>query len=216
MKTLAHNPFVRIAHKSLACVLVFSIVNMRVWSLNSTDVTKATNASINTGAPADTISYDIIGQGILEWSRMNIDIKDAINTLEFTGTSGFAVLNRVAQEVNFNGNLNASGGHVFIVSPQGVILGPDASITASAFTASGLNISDTDFLNSIYRFQPFDGGLIGDLANYAAIHNVTDQVNFLGKTVLNKGTISLPEGGVVMMAAGGNVYLGEDGGKVFV
>ena len=34
MKTFAHNPFVRIAHKSLAYILVFSIVNMPVWALN--------------------------------------------------------------------------------------------------------------------------------------------------------------------------------------
>ncbi|MEN8126529.1 MAG: Ig-like domain-containing protein [Planctomycetota bacterium] len=216
MKTFAHNPFVRIAHKSIACILVFCIVNMPVWALNSSDATVVSGATLDTGAPTNTVSFDIAGEGIIEWSQMNVDITDAINTLEFTGTSGFAVLNRVAQQVNFNGALNAAGGHVFIVSPQGVIVGPDASITASAFTAAGLNIADGDFLGGIYKFQPFEGGVIGNVENYAVIDGVTDQVNLLGKIVLNEGTILLPEGGIVVMAAGETIYLGEPDSKVIV
>ncbi|MHC5190692.1 MAG: filamentous hemagglutinin N-terminal domain-containing protein, partial [Planctomycetota bacterium] len=209
MKTFAHNPFVRIAHKSLAYILVFSIVNMPVWALNGDDATIISGATPNAGAPANTVSFDIAGEGIIEWSQMNVDIADAINTLEFTGASGFAVLNRVAQQVNFNGNLNALGGHVFIVSPQGVIVGPDATITASAFTAAGMNIANGDFLDGIHKFQPFEGGIVGDVENYATIDGVTDQVNLIGMSVLNEGTISLPEGGIVVMAAGESVYLGE-------
>ncbi|MHC5088330.1 MAG: hypothetical protein ACYSOT_01815, partial [Planctomycetota bacterium] len=216
MKTFAHNPFVRIAHKSLAYILVFSIVNMPVWALNGDDATIISGATPNAGAPANTVSFDIAGEGIIEWSQMNVDIADAINTLEFTGASGFAVLNRVAQQVNFNGNLNALGGHVFIVSPQGVIVGPDATITASAFTAAGMNIANGDFLDGIHKFQPFEGGIVGDVENYATIDGVTDQVNLIGMSVLNEGTISLPEGGIVVMAAGESVYLGEPDGKIIV
>ena len=112
MKTFAHNPFVSITHKLIACLLVFCIVNMPVWALSSGDATVVTGATPNAGAPANTVSFDIAGEGIIDWTQMNVDIADAVNTLEFTGSSGFAVLNRVAQQVNFNGNLNALGGNI--------------------------------------------------------------------------------------------------------
>jgi filamentous hemagglutinin family protein len=215
MKTFAYNPFLRIAHKSLAYLLVFCIVNMPAWAIQNGDVVGTpTNATVSI---TDNVLTNVVlsdSSAIVDWSNLDTIAGEHLN-YTYSGGS-FAVLNRVAQQVNFNGNLNALGGHVFIVSPQGVIVGPDASITASAFTASGLNISNGDFLDGIYKFQPFEGGVVGDVQNYAVIDDVTEQVNLLGKTVLNEGTISLPEGGVVVMAAGDRMYLGEPGSEVLV
>jgi len=207
MKNLAHNPFLRIAHKSLACILAFCMVNLPVWALNAGDAAvSAGNASI-TGA-ANTVSVDLISnRAVLDWTQMNATNAE---TLNFNGTSGFAVLNRVASAVDFNGALNGIGGHVFVVSPHGVVIGPDASITASSFTASGLNITNTDFMNSVYRFS---GNGVGEVANYG--HISAQQVALIGKKVLNAGTISSP-GGYTILAAGDSVYLNPAGSDVMV
>ncbi|MDH4202155.1 MAG: Ig-like domain-containing protein [Phycisphaerae bacterium] len=219
MKTLAHNPFVRIAHKSLACILAFCIVNMPVWALEmgDTTITQSAGSAGLTGS-GNTVSVDLISNhAVLDWTKMDIGAGKAIDTLAVAGAGSY-LLNRVngSEQAVFNGVLDALGKNIFIVSPNGVIVGPNASITASAFTAAGLNITNDDFTNGIYKFVPFEGGIVGDVTNYATIENVTDQVAFLGKTVLNDGTVSLPSGGVVVMAAGDSIYLGDPGGKIIV
>ena len=207
MKTFAHNPFVRIAHKSLAYLLVFCIVNMPVWALNANDADVSSGTANITGA-ANTVSVDLItNRAVLDWTQMNATNAE---TLNFTGSSGFAVLNRVASAVDFNGALNGAGGHIFVVSPHGVIIGPDATITASSFTASSLNITNGDFMNSIYKFS---GDGAGEVSNYGSIS--AQQVALIGKQILNAGTISSP-GGYTVLAAGDTVYLNPEGSDVVV
>lgn len=208
MKTFAHNPFVHIAHKSLACLLVFCIVNMPVWALNAGDATvSAGNASV-TNPASNTVSVDLISnRAVLDWTQMNATNAE---TLNFNGSSGFAVLNRVASAVDFNGALNGIGGHIFVVSPHGIVIGPDATITASSFTASGLNITNNNFMNNIYKFS---GDGIGEVANYGDIS--AQQVALIGKKILNAGTISSP-GGYTVLAAGDSVYLSPEGSNVVV
>ncbi|MCI0499592.1 MAG: filamentous hemagglutinin N-terminal domain-containing protein, partial [Planctomycetales bacterium] len=218
MKTLKHLPYARIAHKLTACLLIFCIVNLPAWALDAEDASMSAvspGGSVNITGGANTVSVDLINanRAVLDWTQMNAT---SAETLNFIGAGGFAVLNRVASGVNFDGALNGAGGHVFVISPNGVVIGPNASITASAFTAAGLNITNQNFMNGIYQFVPFAGGVVSDVTNYAVIDGVTDQVNLLGKTVLNEGTISLPVGGVVVMAAGDSVYLGEPGGNIIV
>lgn len=205
--------YARLFHKSLACFLAFCMVNLPVWALNVNDATVAAG-NANKSQSGNTVNVDLITQrAVLDWTQMNALSNE---TLNFTGSSGFAVLNRVASAVDFNGTLNSAGGHVFIVSPHGVLLGADAKITANSFTAAGLDISNQNFMNGIQQFQPFAGGMVGDVTNYAIIDNVTEQVSFLGKSVLNEGSIILPDGGVAVMAAGESVYLGEPGGKIII
>ncbi|MHC5096539.1 MAG: filamentous hemagglutinin N-terminal domain-containing protein [Planctomycetota bacterium] len=207
MKTFAHNPFIRIAHKSIAYLLVFCIVNMPVWALNANDADVSSGTANITGA-ANTVSVDLItNRAVLDWTQMNATNAE---TLNFTGSSGFAVLNRVASAVDFNGALNGAGGHIFVVSPHGVIIGPDATITASSFTASSLNITNGDFMNSIYKFS---GDGAGEVSNYGSIS--AQQVALIGKQILNAGTISSP-GGYTVLAAGDTVYLNPEGSNVVV
>jgi filamentous hemagglutinin family protein len=212
MKTLNH-PFVRFFHKSVACLLAFCMINLPVWALNANDATVAAG-NANKSQVGNTVSVDLVtNRAVLDWTQMNATNSE---TLNFTGGSGFAVLNRVASSVNFNGTLNGAGGRIYVISPNGVLLGPDAKITATAFTAAGMNISNQNFMDGIDKFQPFAGGVVGNVTNYAVIDGVTDQVSLLGKTVINEGVISMPSGGVAVMAAGDNVYLGTPGGKVIV
>ena len=47
----------------------------------------------------------------------------------------------------------SSNGQVVLVNPNGIVVGKDGSVSASAFTASTLGISDADFMAGNYNFK---------------------------------------------------------------
>ncbi|HOK94803.1 MAG TPA: Ig-like domain-containing protein [Anaerohalosphaeraceae bacterium] len=212
MKTLKHFPFAQIAHKTIACLLTFCMVNLPVWALDAGDASVSAGTAVIHSPAANTVSVDLITpRAVVDWTQMNAA---GTETLNFAGASGFAVLNRVQSAVHFDGSLNGIGGHVFVVSPNGVVIGPNAVITASAFTAAGLNISNANFMSGVYAFVPFTGGVTGDVVNQGRIH-VTEQAALLGRMVTNSGTIVCPSG-LVLMAAGESVFLSTSGSNVIV
>lgn len=222
---LARVPYRSITHRFLACLLVFSIVNCPLWALDISDVSWMLGASHNTGAPADTLSFIINNRGIIDWSKMNVNMSDAINTLQFTGSPNFAVLNRVQSAVNFNGILDAAGGKVWIVSPYGIVIGPQALISAKSFIASGLDISNENFLAGHYQFVPFEiegVKMIGAVTNEGKIGynpdgspNPVEYAALIGSQVLNKGAI-LADGDLVVLASGDEIFLSTEGSDVMV
>jgi filamentous hemagglutinin family protein len=122
--------------------------------------------------------------------------------------SSASVLNRIlsANPTNINGTLLANG-RVFFVNPAGVYIGAGARINVSQLVASGLDISNTDFINGRYNFAGGDGSVInsGDI--------LAEAVYLIGKQVANSGNISCPDGYVVM-ASGDRVFLGEPGSDI--
>ena len=226
MKMSFMTPDHRMPHRCLACFLAFCIINLPVWALNISDVKSMFNVSHNSGAPDNTLAFDIAGRGIIEWHQMDVDILDTINTLQFNGRRNFTVLNRVMDSaVNFNGILSAAGGNVLIVSPHGIVVGPQAKISANSFIASGLNIQDTHFLAGDYQFVPFeiDGiKVIGAVTNEGRIGfnadgspNPVEYAALIGSQVFNKGAI-LADGELVVLASGDEIMLGTAGSDVHV
>lgn len=153
------------------------------------------------------------GKSIIEWANLNTGMLDSLNF-----TNGPAVLNRVFQAVDFQGRLNAGGVQVYVVSPNGIHIGPNAVITAGQFVASGLNISNQNFMNGVDLFEPFQVGggavAIGQVQNDGTIQ-VTEKAALLGRKVLNKGAI-VSSGGLILLASGERVLLGSEGSHVAV
>ena len=230
MKTLIAVPFRSVAHKLLACVLAFCMVNVPIWAAIPTQPVGVSTYSggadaavtINPGVQT-TVQMNAM-KAILEWKNLNAD---AGEMLQFLGkdAGAFYVLNRVNDAVNFNGILKGNNGHIFVVSRNGVVIGPDATITASRFVASGLNLPDSDFMNGYYQFVPFnvDGvKIIGTVTNEGRIGydpdgtpNPVQDAALLGSRVLNKGAI-LADGGLVLMASGDEIFLAAEGSSVLV
>jgi len=150
------------------------------------------------------------GRAVINWDSLNTSSNEILQFLKANG--GFAVLNRVMRggATQFNGSLFGNQGHIVIVNPQGIVFGPTALVQAYKFTASALDITDTDFMNGIYNFA---GGGVGKVANYGKIS--AEQVALIGKSVLNAGVIRSP-GGYVLMAAGDKVFLGQEGSDIVV
>ena len=145
-------------------------------------------------------------KAIINYSSFNIAQPETVRFIQ-PGSSA-SVLNRIlsANPTNINGTLLANG-RVFFVNPAGVYIGAGARINVNQLVASGLNISNADFINGRYNFVGGNGSVInsGDIR--------AEQVYLIGKQVVNSGNISCPAGYVVM-ASGDRVFLGEPGSDI--
>ena len=156
---------------------------------NTTSITASNKSIINYS------SFDIAGPEIVEFIQPGRHA---------------SVLNRInsATPTNIDGTLRANG-IVFFVNPAGVYIGEGAQINVNQLVASGLNISDADFMSGRMNFAGGDGTVInrGDIVAEAAY--------LVGREVVNSGNISCPAGHVIM-AAGDRVFLREHGSDILV
>lgn len=157
--------------------------------------------SINKDANTTTVTQTG-NKLIVNWDNMDVARNETLNFIQRSSTA--AVLNRInsANPTSVLGSLNANG-RVFIVNPNGVVVGPTGKINVGALFASSLNISDDDFKANRLNFS---GGGQGRVANYGKIA-AKESVALLGsKTVENLGTIT-SSGGDVLLASADDIAL---------
>ena len=221
MKTLTLNSYVKALHKPMACFMIMCLLSGQfLWATDTTDITGvgivgsgSVNQTGNTAGGVDT-NFVLNGKSIYNLTSGGTRNIDAWNV-----SGGSAMLARVQQAVEFNGALNASGVQVYIVSANGIQIGSSAVINAADFVASGLNVTNTDFLDGgLDTFAPFDMGngmtMIGTVQNDGTIH-VTGNAALLGSEVLNNGTI-VSDGGLIVLATGDEIVLGSDRSDIVV
>ncbi|ENG09299.1 filamentous hemagglutinin family N-terminal domain protein, partial [Escherichia coli P0305260.7] len=135
------------------------------------------------------------------------------NTVQFYQPDSSAVaLNRVVGggESQIMGNLKANG-QVFLVNPNGVLFGKEASVSTSGFVASTRDIKNDDFMNRRYTFS--GGQKAGaEIVNQGALTtNAGGYIVLTADRVSNSGTIRTP-GGKTVLAASERVTLQLDNG----
>lgn len=138
---------------------------------------------------------------IVNWNDMNVGAGETLNFNQQSKTA--AVLNRVqsGNSTQILGALNAQG-RVFVVNPNGVLIGSNATVNVGSLVASTLDISDADFKSGNYVFS---GTGKGKVTNQGTI-NATENVALIsGADVINTGRITA--GGDVALASGGAVTL---------
>jgi mucin-19 len=144
---------------------------------------------------------------IVNWGSFNIGSSAGVTFKQ--PNSSAVVLNRTlsADPSQIYGDLT-SNGIIFLVNPQGVIVGPGAEVNVGGLVASSLNITDQNFLAGHYSFT--DSGSAGSVGNAGAI-NVTPGgfAALIGGRVANTGTISAKLGSVAL-ASGSAVTLDFD------
>ena len=166
---------------------------------------------------------------VIRWDSLNTlgGTDDVRETLAFTQDSwqgnltNSAVLNRISgPATQFNGDLSAPGMRIFMVNPAGIVFGEGSTVNVTQLVASGLNMSNDTFHNVLddenYPDESypmiFSGGN-GEVENSGTI--TANSVILIGKKVRSIGPIYATEG-LVVMAAGDNVYLAQDGSEVLV
>jgi filamentous hemagglutinin family protein len=165
---------------------------------------------------------DVTNGTIINWQNFDIGASATVNFDQVSSSA--AVLNRVnaidGMATGIFGTLNANG-TVFIVNPLGIVFGPSAFIKASQLVASGMNISNADFLDyAINGEQLRLGGVGGSGGNVINWGEIQARCSILvGRNVFNFGTITKreqDEKAYVVMGAGDQIYFGWQGSNIVV
>jgi len=144
---------------------------------------------------------------ITQWNDFSIGQNASVNFIQPNSTS--AALNRVITQrpSEILGRLTANG-HVLIVNANGVVFGKNSRIDVASLTASTLQLSDADFSADNYHFK---GGENGEITADGVIQvKEGGRVVFVAPLIENNGTISAPDG-QVLMASGTDVELDVSG-----
>ena len=139
---------------------------------------------------------------IINWQDFSIAQDEMVRFLQSGADS--AVLNRVISGIpsEILGSLT-SNGRVFLINPNGLVIGDGATIDTASFVASTLNISNADFLAGNLHFEG-DGGAIENHGYIAS--GPGGEVVLIAPTVENHGLIQ-SEDGRILLAAGREVTL---------
>jgi len=204
----------------LMCCLILNTSLPRLMALESGNILDSSGI-IGSPVWGDHTILETNHGAIINWNSFNTSsgqIVEFRQYLDGTQSDMSAVLNRVSSgsiPTEFNGALNANG-RVFLVNPAGIIFGAGSTINVSQLVASGLNMSDEAFeavLADSGNQMAFQGGN-GNVTSRATIQ-AEDSVYLIGNKVINIGAIVAPNG-LLVMAAGDNVYLAQDGSNVLV
>ncbi len=147
-------------------------------------------------------------RAVIDWNSFSINASEITRFNQPAVNS--AILNRV-----MGGNPSAlygtlsSNGQVFLINPNGIIVGPDGVINADGgFVGSTLNVPDSEFLSG--GELNFSGNNFSGIENYGTISSTQGDVTLLGYFVKNEGAIDTPQGGAYL-GAGLEVLLKASG-----
>ncbi len=152
-------------------------------------------------------------QTIINWDEFSIDSGETTRFIQPNHSS--AVLNRVVSgaESHIMGSLFANG-KVFLVNPNGILIGPDATIDTHGFIASTLDVLDSEFMKG--RDLRFLGNSEGKVVNLGKIRAWDGDIALIGRFVENQGLLQAPKG-IAALAVGKEVLLKpSDEERVFI
>ncbi len=100
---------------------------------------------------AGTMINQLTDKAIINWQGFGIDINELVKFMQPSEKS--AALNRVTGTTpsNILGQLIANG-RVFLLNPNGILFGKDATIDVGSLAATTFGIKDSDFLSGKYEF----------------------------------------------------------------
>ena len=164
-------------------------------------------------APGRLLIHQESQRAVIDWESFSIDRGEV--TRFFQPNADAAALNRVrgAAASQIEGMLRANG-KVYLINPNGILVGPSGSIDVGGFVASTLETSDDDFLRD--GDLRFAGNSDAAIINLGSISALDGDVVLMAGSVLNEGLIRAPRG-TAALAAGNDILLTESGEeRVFV
>jgi len=184
---------------SISLIISF-FCSQTVWALPQ-DGTVAAGGSTITQPDANTMHINqSTDKSIINWQGYSIGANEKVQYTQ--PGSGSISLNRViGQDPSLiYGQLSANG-QVWVINPNGLLIGQDAKINVGGFLASTLNINDNDFLDGNYRFQTMSQQLSA-ISNYGNI-NAADggYVVLISPSITNEGNITTNSGKTYLASA---------------
>lgn len=132
-------------------VLAAMLITTPVFALpqNPTVTVGSGQITIDNGA-GGILNIGVGANGVIDWSSFSIASGETVN---FNFADTLAVLNRVngSSMSELSGALNSTGanGSIFLVNPNGVLVGQGAQINASNLVLSTLDVSNDNFMNVV-------------------------------------------------------------------
>ncbi|MDH4410746.1 MAG: filamentous hemagglutinin N-terminal domain-containing protein [Verrucomicrobiales bacterium] len=164
-------------------------------------------------APGRLLIHQESQRAVIDWESFSIDRGEVTRFLQPNADA--AALNRVrgAAASQIDGMLRANG-KIYLINPNGILVGPSGSIDVGGFVASTLETSDDDFLRD--GDLRFAGNSDAAIINLGSISALDGDVVLMAGSVLNEGLIRAPRG-TAALAAGNDILLTESGEeRVFV
>lgn len=152
-------------------------------------------------------------RAIINWQDFSISAGETTRFIQPSSSS--AMLNRVigGNPSQIHGRLQANG-QVYLINPNGILVGPGGVVDTGGFLASTLDLSDDEFLRG--GDLRFSGNSNASVINLGSIGASEGDVILIARTVENQGEIRATNGTAVL-AAGSEVLVkasGED--RVFI
>lgn len=166
-------------------------------------VVAAGNASISAAGPILTIQQ-ASNRAVINWQGFSIGANEATRFLQPSAAA--AVLNRVTggNPSQLLGQLSANG-QVYLINPNGIVVGPQGRIDTGGFVASTLNLSDAAFMQG--GPLTFQGGSDAGITVLGSIAAAAGDVVLAAHRVDNRGRIEAPGGQAILAAGRELVYL---------
>ncbi|MBN1818643.1 MAG: filamentous hemagglutinin N-terminal domain-containing protein, partial [Sedimentisphaerales bacterium] len=152
-------------------------------------------------------------QAVINWQGFSIGAGEITRFVQPSAAS--AALNRVLGfgPSRLDGSLTANG-QVFLINPNGVVIGPDGRIETGGFVASTLNISDEAFMAG--GDLEFTGDSPAGIRNLGIIKATTGDIALIARTIENTGTLQAPTGAVNLAAGNEVLYLTPGTERFFI
>ncbi|MBL9159095.1 MAG: filamentous hemagglutinin N-terminal domain-containing protein [Verrucomicrobiales bacterium] len=152
-------------------------------------------------------------RAIINWQDFSISAGETTRFIQPSSSS--AMLNRVigGNPSQIHGRLQANG-QVYLINPNGILVGPGGVVDTGGFLASTLDLSDDEFLRG--GDLRFSGNSNASVINLGSIGASEGDVILIARTIENHGEIHAPKG-TASLAAGSEVLVkasGED--RVFI
>lgn len=137
-------------------------------------------------------------RAIINWNSFSIGNGETVNFNQ--PSTSASMLNRVTggNLSSIYGNLNADG-NIYLINPNGVLIGSSGVLNVNSFIASTLNVSNSAFMGGGDLI--FKGDSTAEVKNLGEINALEGDVFLIGRKVVNAGTINAPKG-TVGFAAG--------------
>ncbi len=172
------------------------------------------SSSIGSPASGQMVISQSSQKSIINWQSYGIAAGEKVQYIQ--PSSSAISLNRVTgvDPTVIHGQLSANG-NVWVINPNGLLIGSGARIDVGGFLGSTLNIGNEDFMNGNYRFRA-DRATPGSISNLGDI-TTTDggYVMLIAPTVSNEGDITtnlgksyLVSGNEVTLNFAGNDLIG--------
>jgi len=164
-------------------------------------------------APNRTTIVQSSKAAVINWQSFSTALGEQVVIQQPNATA--ALLNRVtgANPSTLLGSLTANG-QVYLINPNGVVVGPGAHIDAGAFFASTAQIGDSAFMAG--GGLTFSGGTDASIVNLGVIKTTTGDAVLVGRRVDNEGKIDAPNGTAALIAATAFTYTPGNGAPVTV